>query len=454
MLFLVYYTRIKSYLRCFLKSEFLQSIYSFYDKQAEKLIVDSPQLADGTYIKTRALLILWTCTTFVMWFYVLYSILAFPLSSPVPWGGLIFTLIHSISPYVFKRTQSLLAAGLNISLSGLGFQTLFCLFTGGVYSPAAIWLTFHPVILGFFGSTGWILFSVGLNTFIIATMYIAGHFGLLPLDELNPLFRDGMILTSYVGLDILVAIFTVTAIKINLKKNEELNKSKDMTENLVRVLCHDINNPLSIIQVASKKISPSRSKQSPQYAEKIIRAGNDIQRITQSVTSWISHKDGKQKLKHQLITVGEIIEHLQFAFEDQLKTKNLTMQINNSTDQDAIWGDKTALFYQVINNLISNAIKFSFEHSTIEINFSSNDQKVFIEVRDHGVGIKPDLIEKVFSPYAMTSNLGTRNEKGTGFGLPIVATVVERMNGSISIENMNRGPGEQGTRVQVVFPKL
>ncbi len=389
-----------------------------------------------------------------MWFYVLYSILAFPLSSPVPWGGLIFTLIHTLSPYVFKKTQSLLAAGLNISLSGLGFQTLFCLFTGGVYSPAAIWLTFHPVILGFFGSTGWILFSVGLNTLIIGSMYIAGHLGALPLDELDPLFRDGMIITSYVGLDVLVAIFTVTAIKINLKRNQELHRSKDMTENLVRVLCHDINNPLSIIQVASKKISPARIESSPQYAEKIIRAGNDIQRITQSVTSWISHKDGKQKLKHQLITVGDIIDHLEFAFEDQLKTKNLTMKINRTTDEDAIWGDRTAIFYQVFNNLISNAIKFSFEHSIIEINFSSNDKNVIIEVRDHGVGIKPELIGKVFSPYAMTSDTGTRNEKGTGFGLPIVATVVERMNGRISIENMNRGPGEQGTRVQVVFNNL
>lgn len=435
-----------------MKGIWIQNIYVFYDRLAVCLLgKKSELLQDLTIMKTRALLILWTSTTIVMWFYVLYCFFAFPSSSPVPWGGLFLTIFHSLSPLIFKYTQSFVITGLTISLTGLGFQTLFCIYTGGVYSPAAIWLTFHPVILGFFGSMGWIAFSVTLNFFIVIALYLAGKMNMLPPDLLLPLFRDGMIITSYVGLDVLVAIFTIMAIKLNLKKNDELQRSRDLTENLVRVLCHDINTPLSIIQVSGRQIHPVKNPNTPIFAEKIVRASSDIHRIIQSVSSWIAHRDGKMKLKHQLITVKEIIEHLHFAFEDKLKEKNLTLLIHCDCENHAIWGDKTAVFYQVFNNLLSNAIKFSHENSKIEVHFYRENDLLHVGIRDHGVGIDNELIDKVFSPYAVTTSPGTKNEKGTGFGLPIVATVVEKMEGKVTIENMAFA-GEQGTRVNLLFP--
>lgn len=429
----------------------IQRIFESYDPIASRICEKHNQNVDGFLIKAKALLILWTSTTVVMWFYVLYCFMAFPANYPVPWWGLLFTVIHTVSPWIFKKTQSFVWAGLNISLSGLAFQTMFCLYTGGVYSPAAIWLTFHPVILGFFGSMEWILFSVSLNFIILICMYLAGNNNMLPPDILPPLFKDGMILTSYIGLDILVAFFTITAIKLNLRKNAELNKSKDLTENLVRVLVHDIKNPLSIIQVASKNLDPVKTN-SPLYAEKIIRAGDDIQKITASVNSWMSHKDGKMKLQNQLISIKDIIDHLEFSFEDKLIQKNLSMKLAMNCENHCIWGDKTAVFYQVFNNLISNAIKFSYEGSQIDVLFSADQENVYVSIRDYGVGIDENVIEKVFSPYAVTSSPGTNNEKGTGWGLPIVSTVVEKMEGKIKIINM-KNSGEQGTRVNLSFPR-
>lgn len=429
----------------------VQHIYDFYDHLALSLISKRLESVDGYLIKARALLILWTCTTIVMWFYVLYCMFAFSLSSPVPWGGLIFTIIHTASPWVFKKTQSFIVAGLNISLSGLVFQTFFCLYTGGVYSPAAIWLTFHPVILGFFGNTGWIFFSVTLNFLILVCMYTAGLLNALPHDELLPLFRDGMILTSYVGLDVLVAIFTATAIKINLKKNQELNKNKDLTENLVRILCHDIKNPLYVIQLSSRYLNPVQAN-TPKWIDRIVTASNDIQQIIESVNSWIAHRDGKVSMHPDIISVKDIVEHLDLSFEEKLREKQLELKLNVRCENHCIRGDKTAVFHQVFSNLISNAIKFSYEKSIIEVNISSDRETVCFEFRDYGVGIHESLIDKVFSPFSVTSSPGTHNEKGTGFGLPIVATIIEKMDGKIMIENMQKYPGQQGTRVEVMFP--
>ncbi|WPU66539.1 sensor histidine kinase [Peredibacter starrii] len=430
----------------------VQNIFDFYDRYAETLITKRLHSIDGYQIKARALLILWTCTTTVMWFYVIYCLYAFPVNSPVAWGGLTFTIIHTASPWIFKFSQSFLMAGLNISLSGLGFQTLVCIYTGGVYSPAAIWLTFHPVILGFFGGTAWIFFSVTLNCLIIVCMYTAGLLNVLPPNQLQPLLKDGMILTSYIGLDVLVAIYTVMAFKINLKKKQELNHSKDLTENLVRILCHDIKNPLSVIQISSNYLNRPQEN-TAKWVERIVIASNDIRQIADSVTLWISHRDGKVTMLQEPISIKDMIEHLDMAFEDKLREKNILLRLNMLCQNHCILGDKSAVYYQVLNNLVSNAIKFSYENSTIDVNFKATESHVMIEVRDYGTGIHEELIEKVFSPFSVVSCPGTHNERGTGFGLSIVATIIEKLEGRIMIENMKKIPHQKGTRVEVTFPK-
>ena len=397
---------------------------------------------------------LWTSTTLVMWAYVFYCFFAFGLNYPVPWGGLVFTLIHCTVPVVFYYTQSFPLAGVVLSLSGLCFQTLFCLYTGGVYSPAAIWLTFHPVILGFFGSTTLIVLQVILNFLIVVGLYLAGQLGLLPADILPHGFRDSMIISCYVLLDILIACFTVAAIRMNKEKTRELNRSRELTENLLRILCHDINNPLLIIKNSSKHLTPEALTANPKHAERIKRACEDIEELTRSVGSWMAYKDGKLTLQSTNVSVGEIIEHIHFSFEDRLKEKNLALICKAQNENLYISGDKTAVCYQLFSNIISNAIKFSFENSAVELSFEENGRNIIAKITDNGVGIQPELINRVFSPYARTTMKGTNDERGTGFGLPIVAALIEKMNGRISIANRAQlSPEEQGTIVTIVLPK-
>lgn len=405
-------------------------------------------------MRLRAMLMLWTCTTFVMWIYVFYCFVAWGANYPVPWGGLAFTLIHCTVPLIFYYTQSLPISGIVLSLSGLCFQTLFCVYTGGVYSPAAIWLTFHPVILGFFGSTTLIVLQVILNFFIVISLHFAGQLGLLPPDILPHIFRDWMIISCYVLLDILIAVFTVAAIRMNNEKNKELNDSRELTENLLRILCHDINNPLMIIQNSAKHLDPDSVKHHPQYAERIKRACNEIQDLTRSVGSWMAYRDGKLDLQSTQVNVKDIVDHIHFSFQDKLEEKDISLKCVVPDKNLFIIGDRTALCYQLFSNLISNAIKFSFDHSTIELIFKDEGNFVIAQVKDNGLGIRPDMVDKVFSPYDRTTSKGTHDERGTGFGLPIVATLIKKMNGKISIANRSElNPEERGTVVTIALPK-
>lgn len=285
-------------------------------------------------------------------------------------------------------------------------------------------------------------------------MVILGQYGFLPPNILPSLFRDGMIVTSYIGLDVLVALFTILAIRFNNSKNKELSESKELTENLVRILCHDINNPLTTMKISASLLNPEKGKLNPKVLERLNRSIQDVQNIIQSVHMWNVHKDGKITLKNEQIPVAELLEHIHNSFPERLQQKSITYQVNCQANENAmIIGDRTAVFYQIINNLLSNAIKFSYENSQIMIDLFEQDNFLVFEIRDQGMGIDPDHTEKVFSPYIPTSKNGTNNEKGTGFGLPIVATIVQKMGGKISIHNRRiEDNAESGTLVKLLLP--
>ena len=344
------------------KFDLIESFNRFTDSLIKKNRNDKNFLT-----KTKYLFYMWVGTSSVMWLYVLYCYNAFPPGNPVVIGGLLFTIIHTLAPVVFYVFQSQIPMSITLSLSGLGFQTLFCIYSGGVYSPAAIWLTLHPVILGFFGSNLLLVISVCLNFVIVVGLYLMGNLGYLPGDVLQINFKNYMIMSSYVGLDFLVAIFTIATIKTNNDKNLELSKGKELTENLLRIIAHDINNPLTILRHYGPIIQKDPDKFTPTIAERLNKSSEDIQKITESVTLWISHRDGKMALLIEPIDVEDLIRHIKLTFEDRLKNKKLELKLSLNHEQKKFMADKNAVFYQVFSNLISNAIKFSYENTAIEI---------------------------------------------------------------------------------------
>jgi len=90
---------------------------------------------------------------------------------------------------------------------------------------------------------------------------------------------------------------------------------------------------------------------------------------------------------------------------------------------------------QVLNNLISNAIKFSYPQSTIEIHVTRSENNAVISVRDKGQGIPADELDKLFKPFEKSSVKGTEGEKSTGLGLIIVRKIVEGHQGEIWVES-------------------
>ena len=429
----------------------------FYQKFVLKLI-SKDNLKNKEFVeKVSILLFLWVFTTIIMWLYFIFCLHAFPSGNPVPWGGLIFTILHTLAPLILYFTQSISTTSLSISLTGLCFQTLFCIYNEGIYSPAAIWLALHPVILGFFGSTVLIIYSVSLNFIIFSGLFLLGHFQLLPLDTLSPSFKFYMVLTSYIGLDFLVAIFTIGSIQLFKKINNEIRTNKEQKENLLHILCHDLSNTIQIIMSSAQKAKKAPTREDGSYEKilgKIFMASNLQKELINHVRKMEMIQSGKQPMILDLIDVSEVLNLSKEIFTDRCIEKNINLDIQiDSIDNTLIVAEKISLLNNVFNNLISNALKFSNPGDKIFIKVKTLGDKVIIEIQDQGIGM-PELIrQNLFSKNAPTTRNGTLGEKGTGFGMVLLKTCMDSFKAQVEVLSLpiESNPVDHGTLVRLTF---
>ncbi|WP_372645560.1 sensor histidine kinase, partial [Ancylomarina sp.] len=155
--------------------------------------------------------------------------------------------------------------------------------------------------------------------------------------------------------------------------------------------------------------------------------------LLENLLQWAKSQLGS--IKHQAIefNLSEVIEE---NIEIQrLKAKEKSIEINSHIDKNSHVYADINMINTVIRNLISNAIKFSYPKSEINI-FTKVDNKMLqLSVQDYGVGINQEQQDKLFKIESNTSTLGTNNETGTGLGLILCKEFVETNGGSIWIES-------------------
>lgn len=413
-------------------------------------------VTDEIQRRIRAFILVWVSTTLIMWFYVFFSFAVYDFPT-VGIGGFIFSFIHTLVPIIYRFRPSLTIAGLIISLTALAFQITFAVFNGGIHSPSAIWFTAHPVIISFFASKRLVLFSVVLNMITVTTLTYLGQQGYFPDNSLSQSLTELMTISSLIGLDIIIATYTLVFIMTTETKQNELEKRNEQIESLMRIIGHDIGNALSVSTLTARSLE--KFNHEPKVLKKlglINKANSQISEITHSIVQWMKANDKSMNLQISKVSLSEIIEYINNCHTENLYHKNIQLNLNyeNSSEKVNILADSTALRYQVIYNIISNAIKFSPNDETIEVEIKTNPSFVSISVSDCGQGIPNDLLPDIFDPSKTTSRYGTSGEKGTGFGLPIVKTMLESMKSSISISSTAKEDGydKSGTTITINIP--
>ncbi len=237
----------------------------------------------------------------------------------------------------------------------------------------------------------------------------------------------------------------VSDITLRKKTEEELKKSTDnliklneTKDRFISIISHDLRTPFSSILgftdllLKDDELSDADRKQ---YVEYIQESSNSMLDLVNSLLDWTRLQTGRIKFEPERIPVKGIINGSINALAGTAFQKNITLS-SDVHEGIYLYIDKN-LIGQVFNNLISNAIKFTPEGGSISIFSNPSESMRFIEfsVKDSGVGIKQENLDKLFRVDSKFTSEGTAGEKGSGLGLSLVKEIIEKHGGRIWVES-------------------
>lgn len=241
------------------------------------------------------------------------------------------------------------------------------------------------------------------------------------------------------------------------ERTKELEEALKQNKTLVNILCHDLSTPLTVLNFYFDEILfEQQSAIHTKYGSKAKRSLQTLLDIVAKVKELQAIGFGKKNIEFQKVDLNELVSELIIDFENQLADKKIKIEFINLTNSIVfIKGDRELLKNQILANLMSNAIKFSFEMTSILIQIKEENGIIEFSIEDRGIGIPDELIPNLFSLTQKTSRMGTYNEKGTGLGLPLVHACLEIMGGKIKVESLAKEDSEQksGSKFIIQFEK-
>ncbi|MCJ8344097.1 HAMP domain-containing histidine kinase [bacterium] len=234
---------------------------------------------------------------------------------------------------------------------------------------------------------------------------------------------------------------------INSRTNIYL-KLVEEHQSLSTMLSHDMGNYLTNI---SLKFEDLAQYLKPQEMNEIHQLNQEAHNFLKKVLEFCSVNEGLLKISFEKILLYDFIEDIQTLFSNKLDQKSLKLDIKKVSQDLSIYVDREWFLFSVLNNIISNSIKFSHNHSTIFIESSIVDNEIILSILDQGVGMDSQKLESIFEGGKKISTAGTKGETGSGFGLKLVKKWIEKFHGHLEIESRNDN-SQPFTKVSIHLP--
>ncbi|MGA7262392.1 MAG: HAMP domain-containing sensor histidine kinase [Stellaceae bacterium] len=221
--------------------------------------------------------------------------------------------------------------------------------------------------------------------------------------------------------------------------------------NFLANMAHELRTPLNAIIGFSELIKLDQSRMRgnyPEYAGHIHDAGTILLDIINGILDIARIEAGRILLQEELIAVGELIQSSISTMRPIAQRKSIEIDCNTERPSTMIYVDATKL-KQVMLNLLSNAVKFTESGGRIQIDSVTNKNgDLVLSIRDTGIGIPPEQIERILQPFEQIADHLTREHEGTGLGLPIARALIELHGGELVLSSQ---PGA-GTTARLRLP--
>lgn len=235
------------------------------------------------------------------------------------------------------------------------------------------------------------------------------------------------------------------------ESNEQLKMLNEEKNEFLGIAAHDLKNPINIINMSTELILTDDTIPIDQQHSLLRDVSHSCDRMTKLLGDLLDiNRIENQKINYNLAPCD--LEQCVLCMLDyfRLQAERKEQKIEYACDGDApyLFVDESYLM-QILENLISNAIKFSESGKTIQVTLSSNARQGRITIRDQGPGFSDRDKEKLFNKFARLSAKPTGNENSTGLGLSIVKRLTEGMGGSITLEST----AGRGSTFTLSFPR-
>jgi signal transduction histidine kinase len=245
-------------------------------------------------------------------------------------------------------------------------------------------------------------------------------------------------------------------VKERTKELVDLQKQLVQAEKLATVgtlaggVAHEINNPLTAILTSVQMLLASGGKIDAEFdresLELIEEATKRCRTIVQKLMVYARKPLGTSDISR--VDLMEIVKNVDSFLNFQLAQDNIKIVIDAPEDKYLVMGNRNEL-EQVATNMVLNArdaIKQAKKAGRVSISLSKNDGQICLKIYDDGCGIPENILYKIFDPFFTTKDVG----KGLGLGLSISQSIIEKHNGSISVQS----EGNKGTTFTVQLPRL
>jgi signal transduction histidine kinase len=220
------------------------------------------------------------------------------------------------------------------------------------------------------------------------------------------------------------------------QQNEELTALNIEKNELMGIVSHDLKNPIGAVRGYAELIENQTFT-----GDEVLSASSHIVQVSERMLELVKNlldmnqmESGGLQLNMVNFDISPVVEAVVDQYRTPAEAKQITLHFSNETEESTVSADEQALM-QVLDNLVSNAVKYSPHGKQAFVRILRNEAAVRIEVQDQGEGISEEDMKKLFGKFARLSARPTGGEHSTGLGLSIVKRMVEAMNGKVWCES-------------------
>jgi PAS domain S-box-containing protein len=218
----------------------------------------------------------------------------------------------------------------------------------------------------------------------------------------------------------------------------ELKKLEKLKSEFISTVSHELRTPLTSIQGAIGLLKGGAIEElSPDVMKLLDIAGNNSERLTHLINDILDIEKieaGKMEFNMTALNLYDLVAATIEANTLYGKKHNVDFMIADTIPDAKVFGDADRLS-QVLTNLLSNAAKFSAGADRVEVSITSHSNAYRVSVIDHGMGITPEFRKQIFQKFAQSDATDARQKGGSGLGLNISKSIIERHGGTIDFES-------------------